>query len=102
MINETIKAMIESHQVVLFMKGSADTPQCGFSAHAVALLRKHQVAFHGENILLNPELRQGLKDFSDWPTFPQLYVQGEFMGGVDIMREMDEAGELAEALIVQA
>ena len=91
-----IQSEIESHHCVLFMKGSADTPQCGFSAHAIAMLRKYGVIFRDVNILENPELRQGLKTFSDWPTFPQLYVNGEFIGGVDIMREMDEASELTE------
>ena len=95
---ERIQKEISDNHCVLFMKGSADFPQCGFSAHAVAILRKYQVTFVTVNVLLDPELRAELKTFSDWPTFPQLYVKGEFVGGVDIMREMDEASELAEAL----
>ena len=95
-ITEDIKQLITDHGCVLFMKGSQDFPQCGFSSHAVSVLRKYGVVFHDVNILENPELRQALKAYSDWPTYPQLYVGGEFIGGVDIMREMDEAGELTE------
>ncbi len=97
-VTERIKKEITENHCILFMKGNADFPQCGFSAQAVAILRKHQVLFTTVNILEDPELRAELKEFSDWPTFPQLYVKGEFIGGVDIMREMDEASELAEAL----
>ena len=97
-VTERITKEITENHCILFMKGNADFPQCGFSAHAVAILRKHQVLFTTVNILEDPELRAELKEFSDWPTFPQLYVKGKFMGGVDIMREMDEASELSEAL----
>ena len=81
-------------QVAFYLKGSADFPQCGFSAHAVSMLRKYLTSFHTVNILEDMEMRQALKVFSDWPTFPQLYVNGEFIGGVDIMQEMEEASEL--------
>lgn len=95
MVTERIKKEIAEHQCVLYMKGNANFPQCGFSAHAVAILRKYQADFVTVNILEDPELRSELKVFSDWPTFPQLYINGEFIGGVDIMREMDEASEFA-------
>ena len=92
--HDEIKSLIESYPCVLFMKGTQDFPQCGFSQHAVMILRKYQVNFHTVNILEDQEMRQELKVFSDWPTFPQLYVNQEFIGGVDILREMDEASEL--------
>ena len=95
-INEKIQNEINRASCVLFMKGSADFPQCGFSAHAVSMLRKYLTSFHTVNILEDMEMRQALKVFSDWPTFPQLYVNGEFIGGVDIMQEMEEASELIE------
>ncbi len=97
-IEDRITKEITDNHCILFMKGSADLPQCGFSAEAVSILRKHQVVFKTLNILEDQALRAELKTFSDWPTFPQLYIKGEFMGGVDIMREMDAASELAEAL----
>lgn len=97
-MNEKIDAMVKGHPCVLFMKGTSAFPQCGFSHQAVQLLLKHGAQFKDINILEDEELRQGLKIYSDWPTFPQLYVRGEFIGGVDIMREMDEAGELAQVL----
>lgn len=95
-VNEKIEAIINNHECVLFMKGTSALPQCGFSQKAVALLLKHGVEFLDVNILEDSELRQGLKLYSDWPTFPQLYVRNEFIGGVDIMSEMEEAGELAQ------
>ncbi|HUC18613.1 MAG TPA: Grx4 family monothiol glutaredoxin [Acetobacteraceae bacterium] len=88
--------MIASHPVVLFMKGTPALPQCGFSALVVAVLRHHGIAVHGVNVLANPAIRQGIKAYSNWPTIPQLYVAGEFVGGADIVREMHESGELEE------
>lgn len=95
-MDELINKIIEEHDCVLFMKGSKQFPQCGFSAQAVSILNQYGIEFVDVNILDNPELRQHLKVFSDWPTFPQLYICGEFMGGVDIMLEMHNAGELKE------
>lgn len=95
-MNDKIDNIVNGHDCVLFMKGTSAFPQCGFSHQAVALLLKYQVPFFDVNVLEDPELRQDLKVYSDWPTFPQLYVKGEFIGGVDIMREMDEARELEE------
>jgi monothiol glutaredoxin len=89
---------INTHPVVLFMKGSPARPQCGFSAAVVDALRQHRVAFHSVDVLPDPVLRQGIKAFSNWPTIPQLYVGGIFVGGSDIVREMHETGELAELL----
>ena len=99
-MNEKIESIIHNHDCVLFMKGSSVFPQCGFSYQAIQLLLKHGAQFKDVNILEDNDLRQGLKVYSDWPTFPQLYVKGEFIGGVDIMREMDEEGELAQVLAV--
>jgi len=89
-----IKEEITSNDVVLFMKGTPVFPQCGFSAAVVDVLSQLGVKFHGINILVDPELREGIKEFSQWPTIPQLYVKGEFVGGCDIVREMFETGEL--------
>ena len=96
--HERIAADIASNDVVLFMKGTPVFPQCGFSAAAVDILSELGVKFKGVNVLADPEIRQGIKDFSNWPTIPQLYVKGEFVGGSDIIREMFDAGELAEFL----
>ena len=87
---------IAENDVVLFMKGTPVFPQCGFSAAVVECLSELGVKFHGVNILVDPELRQGIKEFSQWPTIPQLYVKGEFVGGCDIVREMFETGELEQ------
>lgn len=87
---------IDNNAVVLFMKGSAKFPQCGFSAMVAHVLQDLGVVYKDVNVLLDPELRQGIKDFSDWPTIPQLYVKGEFIGGCDIIKEMAESGELVE------
>lgn len=97
-MDEFINKIISEHDCVLFMKGTKQFPQCGFSAQAVSILNEYNIEFTDINILENEELRQHLKVFSDWPTFPQLYILGEFMGGVDIMIEMHKAGELKEAL----
>lgn len=89
-----IQDLIGGHKIVLFMKGTKSFPQCGFSAQVVEVLRRVDADFHAVNILADPDLRQGLKDFSSWPTFPQLYVGGKFIGGCDIVRDMFSAGEL--------
>ena len=93
---ERIRDEIGKNDVLLFMKGTPVFPQCGFSAAVVDVLSQLGVKFHGINILVDPELREGIKDFSQWPTIPQLYVKGEFIGGCDIVREMFEAGELEQ------
>lgn len=89
-----IDEIVKSNDIVLFMKGTALFPQCGFSSRAVAILDHLGADFHTVDVLQDPEIRQGIKDYSDWPTIPQLYVKGEFVGGSDIMMEMFEAGEL--------
>ena len=93
---DRIREEIAKNDVLLFMKGTPVFPQCGFSAAVVEVLSDLGVKFHGINILVDPELRQGIKDFSQWPTIPQLYVKGEFVGGCDIVREMFESGELEQ------
>jgi monothiol glutaredoxin len=97
-INERIKQTLESHPVLLFMKGSPDFPQCGFSAQAVAALRACGTEFSHVNIFEDPEVREGLKAYSNWPTYPQLYVNGELIGGCDIVVEMYHSGELKKLL----
>ncbi len=97
---ERIRDEIDANDVVLFMKGSPVFPQCGFSAAVVQVLAHLGVKFKGIDVLQDPGLRRGVKDFSNWPTIPQLYVKGEFVGGCDIVREMAEAGEL-EALLAE-
>ena len=93
-IDETIKA----NDVVLFMKGTPDFPQCGFSGQVTQILGYLGVDYEGVNVLTDPDLREGIKTFSNWPTIPQLYVKGEFLGGCDIIREMFQAGELQDHL----
>lgn len=97
-ILEKIQKTIENNNVVLFMKGTKDFPQCGFSAAVAHILSKLGVDFLDVNVLSDPEIRQGVKDFSDWPTIPQLYIKGEFIGGCDIVKEMFQSGELQELL----
>jgi monothiol glutaredoxin len=89
-----IDELVKNNDIVLFMKGTALFPQCGFSSRAVAILDHLGVRFETVDVLQDAEIRQGIKDYSDWPTVPQLYVKGEFLGGSDIMMEMFEAGEL--------
>jgi monothiol glutaredoxin len=101
-IQQEIAEQIKATPVVLYMKGTQHMPQCGFSATAVGILRELGVSFKDVNVLADPELREGVKRFSDWPTVPQLYANGEFIGGCDIMREMHQTGELAQALGVAA
>ena len=93
-IKEKIKDIIGNHDVCLFMKGTPDSPQCGFSMAVSNVLKHLKVNFKGINVLEDESLRQGIKEFSDWPTIPQLYVKGEFIGGCDIVKEMFEKGEL--------
>ena len=93
-IKKNIQNLIEQHEVCLFMKGTPESPQCGFSMTVSNVLKHLNVKFKGVNVLEDPNLRQGIKDFSDWPTIPQLYVQGEFLGGCDIVKDMFEKGEL--------
>jgi len=100
-VNERIDGVVQGHDVVLFMKGTPLFPQCGFSSRAIAILEHLDVAFHAVDVLQDQEIRQGIKSYSDWPTIPQLYVKGEFVGGSDIMMEMFEAGEL-QALMVDS
>jgi len=95
---DRISKDISENDVVLYMKGTPVFPQCGFSAAVVQILSLLQVPFKGIDILPDPDLRQGIKDFTNWPTIPQLYVKGEFVGGCDIVREMYESGELQDLL----
>jgi monothiol glutaredoxin len=97
-VADRIKRDIADNDVVLYMKGTPVFPQCGFSAAVVQVLTHLGVKFKGIDVLADPSLRQGVKDFSSWPTVPQLYVKGEFVGGCDIVREMYESGELGELL----
>ena len=97
-VNSRISDIVTTNDVVLFMKGTPLFPQCGFSARAIAILDHCGVAFESVDVLQDMEIRQGIKGFSDWPTIPQLYVKGEFLGGSDIMTEMFEAGELQQLL----
>ena len=95
----TIEKEIAGHDIVLFMKGSKKLPQCGFSATVASVLERLGIAEYRDiNVLADPEIREGIKQFSNWPTIPQLYVKGEFVGGCDIIREMFETGELATQL----
>ncbi len=94
-----IAEIVKASDVVLFMKGTPLFPQCGFSSKACAILDRVGVAFASVDVLQDPEVRNGIKDYSDWPTIPQLYVKGEFVGGSDIMMEMFEAGELGQLMV---
>ena len=93
-ISDKIKSLINENDVCLFMKGTPDSPQCGFSMTVTNILKYLKIDFKGINVLEDENLRQGIKDFSDWPTIPQLYVKKEFIGGCDIVKEMFEKGEL--------
>ena len=97
-IDDRIREQIQADDVVLYMKGTPVFPMCGFSSQVVQILSHVGVPFQSYNILDDMELRQGLKEFSNWPTFPQLYVRGELVGGCDIIREMHQSGELAQML----
>ena len=96
--NDLIKSEIENNDVCLFMKGTPDAPQCGFSMAVSNVLKHLKVNFNGVNVLEDENLRQGIKEFSDWPTIPQLYIKKEFVGGCDIVKEMYENGELKKVL----
>jgi monothiol glutaredoxin len=97
-MKEQIEGLLNSSKVVLFMKGNAEMPMCGFSANSVAILKHLGVSFKTFNILNDPEIRQGLKEYANWPTYPQLYINGKLVGGNDIITEMYQSGELQEFL----
>ena len=97
-VNERIKETVNSNRVMLFMKGNRDFPQCGFSGRAIQILQTLGTQFETADVLTDDEIRQGIKEYSNWPTIPQLYIDGEFVGGSDIMMEMYENGELAKQL----
>ena len=97
-INEQIKNLINENDICLFMKGTPDIPQCGFSLAVANVLKYLNVKFESINVLENDEMRQGIKQYSDWPTIPQLYIKGEFIGGCDIVKEMFEKGDLQKKL----
>lgn len=97
-VKAEIEGVVKENKVVLFMKGNPNFPQCGFSAQVAGILQNLKVPFVGVNILADPEVRQGIKDYSSWPTIPQLYVDGEFVGGCDITTQLFESGELQTKL----
>lgn len=97
-INAVIDENVKSNPVLLFMKGTPDFPQCGFSGQVVQILNYLGLNYETINVLENDQIRQGIKDYADWPTIPQLYVKGEFVGGADIIREMFQAGELQDLM----
>ena len=97
-INKEIQSTVDANDVVLFMKGTPQFPQCGFSGQVVQILDHLGVPYKGLNVLESMDLREGIKAYSNWPTIPQLYIKGEFVGGCDIIREMFQAGELQQAL----
>ncbi len=101
-VKDRIDSLVSDNDVVLFMKGSPLFPQCGFSSRAIAILDHLGVGFESVDVLQDMDIRQGIKEYSDWPTIPQLYVKGEFVGGSDIMMEMYEAGELAQLMTDKA
>jgi monothiol glutaredoxin len=97
-IHQTIDNEVKSNDIVLFMKGTADMPMCGFSGRSVQILQHLGVPFKDINVLASDEMRQGIKDYTNWPTIPQLYVKGEFVGGADIVMEMFQSGELKQLM----
>ena len=97
-INKKIKSIIETNNIVLFMKGTPESPQCGFSMAVSNILKHLKVNFKGVNVIESNNMRQGIKDYTDWPTIPQLYIKGEFIGGCDIIKEMFEKGDLKKLL----
>jgi monothiol glutaredoxin len=97
-IHDTIDNEVKSNDVVLFMKGTAEMPMCGFSGRSVQILQHLGVPFKDINVLASDEMRQGIKDYTNWPTIPQLYVKGEFVGGADILMEMFQSGELKQLM----
>ena len=96
--NQKIKDLVEKNEIFLFMKGTPDVPQCGFSLAVANILKHLNVKFNSFNVLENEEIRQGIKTYSDWPTIPQLYIKGKFVGGCDIIKDMFEKGELKKLL----
>ena len=99
---QRIDALVKDNRIVLFMKGDRHFPQCGFSARAAGILNHIGAAYQTVNVLADPEIRQGIKAYSNWPTIPQLYVDGEFIGGCDIVMQLDESGELAQVIAPKA
>ncbi len=97
-IQETIRDTVQQHRVVLFMKGTKNFPQCGFSSRAVEILKRCGAEFKDVNVLADPQIREGIKQFSNWPTIPQVYIDGKFVGGSDILMEMYQSGELQKLL----
>ena len=97
-VSQRIKETVDGNRVMLFMKGNRDFPQCGFSGRAIQILQTLGAEFETADVLMDDEIRQGIKEFSNWPTIPQLYINGEFVGGSDIMMEMYETRELTKAL----
>lgn len=97
-IKEQIQDDVTKNKVIIYMKGTPESPQCGFSAKVAGILQSHSVPFAARNILDDPELRQGIKDFTNWPTIPQVFINGEFIGGCDILTELEENGELKKLL----
>jgi monothiol glutaredoxin len=97
-VQEYLADLTSNNKIVLFMKGSPSNPQCGFSARASAILQSYGHSFEHFDVFVDPEVRQGVKEFSDWPTLPQVYVGGEFLGGSDIVQQMHDNGELREAI----
>jgi len=93
-LKQRLQAIVDGHKIVLFMKGTRSFPQCGFSATVVEVLKRLEAEYETVNILADADVRQGMKEYSNWPTFPQLYVEGRFVGGCDIVRDMFTAGEL--------
>ena len=100
--NPRIAQLVQANDIVLFMKGTPLFPQCGFSSRAIEILDRLEAKYETVDVLQDPEIRQGIKDYSEWPTVPQLYVRGEFVGGSDIMMEMFESGELQQLLGAKA
>ena len=97
-IRQQIEKDIKNNKVFLYMKGTPESPMCGFSARTIQILQKHKVPFKAFNIFDSEEIRQGIKEYADWPTIPQLYINGEFIGGCDIVTELDQSGELEKLL----
>lgn len=97
-VQQKIDTIVKNHKIVLFMKGTPEMPQCGFSQRAVQILNAHGVEYFSVNVLADPAIREGVKIYGNWPTFPQLYVRGQLIGGSDIMLEMHNSGELKQVL----
>lgn len=93
-----IDEKVKNNKVILYMKGTPDFPQCGFSAHSVEILKSYGIPFETQDVLADPEVREGIKQYSNWPTIPQVYINGKFVGGCDILHEMHERGELEPML----